>query len=80
MEQKRIKTRIIHKHATEANWKKAVNFIPLEAELIVYDPDEEHSIARFKFGDGVTKVNDLPFINETKLQNLLDGEGEKSLE
>ena len=58
---KTIKTRIINKHAIESDWFKAVNFIPLKGELIVYDPDDTYSYSRFKIGDGVTNVNDLPF-------------------
>ena len=56
-------TRIQHKHDIETNWSKAINFIPLAGEIIVYDKDEEHSSARIKIGDGVTKVSDLPFNN-----------------
>ena len=61
MNEKMFNTRIIHKHDTEANWKKAENFIPKEAELIVYDSDENYTYSRLKIGDGVTKVNNLPF-------------------
>jgi len=28
MDEKMFNTRIIHKHDTQANWEKAVNFIP----------------------------------------------------
>ena len=54
-------TRIQHKHDIEANWIKAVNFTPLNGEIIVYDKDNEHDYARIKIGDGITKVSDLPF-------------------
>ena len=57
-----IKTRIIHKHDTEANWEKAENFIPLQGEIIIYDKDDTHPYERIKIGDGSTKVNALPFI------------------
>ena len=50
------------RHDIEAHWKLAKNFIPKAGEIIVYDPDETHDYARFKCGDGVTYVNDLPFI------------------
>jgi len=53
--------RIIHKHDTQANWEKAVNFIPLDGELIAYDVDDAHPTPRIKIGDGVTNVNSLPF-------------------
>lgn len=59
--EKIFNTRIIHKHDTEANWKKATNFIPKQGELIVYDPDENYTYSRLKIGDGITKVNNLPF-------------------
>lgn len=39
MSDKKSKTRIIHKHDTEENWNKAVNFIPQNGEIIIYDPD-----------------------------------------
>lgn len=55
------KARVINKHDTEENWLKLTNFIPKAAELIVYDPDENYEYFRFKFGDGVTEVNTLPF-------------------
>lgn len=79
MIEKEIKSRIIHKHDTEENWLKAVNFIPKQGELIIYDIDSIHTIERFKIGDGTTLVNDLPF-QEVKVKNLHDGTGLKSLE
>ena len=56
--------RVQHKRETEENWKKAINFIPLMAEIIVYETDSTHTQARLKIGDGKTNVNDLPFIGE----------------
>lgn len=67
MTEKNIKSRITHKHDTEANWQLAVNFIPKQGEIIVYDVDENYSYSRFKIGNGILNVNDLPF----------SGEGEK---
>ena len=58
---KEIKTRIRNKHDLEANWQKAVNFIPLAGEMIVYDPDDSHAQPRIKIGDGTATVNSLPF-------------------
>ena len=55
------KLRIKLKHDTEANWLKATTFKPLEGELIIYDVDSAHSAPRFKVGDGVKVVGDLPF-------------------
>lgn len=74
---KRIKSRVINKHETEADWKKAVNFIPEKAEHIVYDIDENYDYERLKIGDGVTPVNDLPFIEEKLIipsTNIVHGE------
>lgn len=63
MAEKTIKTRIIHKHDTEANWESATNFVPKAGELIVYDPDTTNTESRFKIGDGTTTVVNLPFQN-----------------
>ena len=59
---KTLKSRIIHKHETEANWNKATNFIPLIGELIIYDRDDNYTYERFKIGDGITNVINLPFL------------------
>lgn len=72
MAQKRVKTRIINKHDTEENWNKAVNFIPLKGEIIEYDPDSSHSNTRIKIGDGVTKVAQLPFYLEERIDSKID--------
>lgn len=56
--------RVQHKHETEENWKKAINFIPLMAEVIVYETDSFHTQARLKIGDGKTPLNELPFYGE----------------
>lgn len=49
---------------TVENWSKAKNFIPKDKELIVYIDEED--VASIKIGDGATKVNDLPFLNENE--------------
>lgn len=49
----------------EANWNKAIGFVPLKKEIIIYLPDSTHTAARIKIGDGVTNVNDLPFIGNS---------------
>lgn len=63
MAEKKINVRIIQKHDTEENWKKATNFSPKSGEIIVYDVDSTHDYERFKIGDGATNVNSLPFVN-----------------
>lgn len=62
MTEKQINSRIVHKHDTGENWNKATNFIPKQGEIIVYDIDTTYSYERFKIGDGVTNVNNLPFV------------------
>lgn len=61
MAEKTILGRIIQKHDIEADWNLATDFIPKQGEIIVYDIDENYTYERFKIGDGVTNVNDLPF-------------------
>ena len=62
MANKELQSRIIHKHDVAENWSKAENFIPKQGELIVYDTDSNYTYERFKIGDGVTLVNNLPFM------------------
>ena len=64
MAEKTFNSRIIHKHATEADWLKATNFYPKSGEIIVYDKDSAHSYERLKIGDGVTLVSNLPFVDD----------------
>lgn len=62
-EKNTLRTRLVNKHDIEANWLKATNFTPLQGELIVYDVDENYNYERIKMGDGVTNVNELPFVS-----------------
>lgn len=59
--EKNMNARIQHKHDIEANWIKAVNFIPKIGEIIIYDIDENYNYSRFKIGDGVRTINNLEF-------------------
>ena len=65
MAEKTINSRIIHKHDVEANWLKAINFIPQQGEIIIYDIDANYNYERFKIGDGITNINNLPFANQS---------------
>lgn len=63
---KKINTRIVNKHAREADWL-ASTLIPLCGELIIYDKevDSDGNVIkpeRVKIGDGVSSANDLAFI------------------
>lgn len=61
MAEKELKSRLVQKHDIQANWEKAVSFIPKQGEIIVYDKDESFDYVRVKIGDGQTPVNDLAF-------------------
>ena len=61
--EKVIKTRIMMKSDTEANWSRQVNMIPLAGEIIIYSADDTHDYSRLKVGDGSTTVVSLPFID-----------------
>ena len=64
---KEYKTRAIQKNDTSANWEKAVNFVPLKGELILYT-----DLNKIKIGDGVTVVGDLPFSDNDKVSKAGD--------
>lgn len=72
MAEKILNSRIVQKHDIAENWEKAVNFIPKQGEIIIYDSDSTYTIARFKIGDGTTKVNNLPFVYEPVDKNDID--------
>ena len=67
--EKALKTRVVLKHDTEANWITAGNaanpFIPKKGEVIIYDPDGTHTYSRQKVGDGIKNINELPFLGAT---------------
>lgn len=71
---KTLKTRIVHKHATEAEWGSS-SLVPMQGELIIYDADNNHTYGRFKIGDGVHTVTELPFTTdatEAYVTNLIN--------
>ena len=72
MAEKRIYGRAIQKHDVEANWLKAINFIPLQGEIIVYDIDDNYDHERLKVGDGKTTVSALPFASDIITINEID--------
>lgn len=69
MSEMKLDARIKMRHDTEANWLLAINFIPLFGEIIVYDVDSTHDNPRIKIGDGVTIVNNLPFLSAESSYN-----------
>ena len=74
MANKTVKTRIVNKHDIETNWAKAVNFIPKEGEIIVYDIDDTHSCPKFKVGDGKTVVSSLPFTTDVLGKTIFESD------
>lgn len=62
MAEKTLKTRIVLKHDTSANWELVPNFTPKVAEPIVYKM--ENGETRMKIGDGTAPVSTLPFLVE----------------
>ena len=71
---KNIKSRHKLKNGTEAEWNLTNIFIPLKGEPIIYNPDETHLNYRYKIGDGVTDVKQLPFVGI-----IQEGNGENSI-
>lgn len=61
-----IKSNAIVKVDTFENWKKAINYIPDSFTIIVYTKDNESP--KVKIGDGIHKVNDLPFLNHREVE------------
>ena len=74
-----LNARLVLKHDLEVNWLAAVDFVPLRGEPIIYDAEigedgetltlptgrtKPYTYARFKIGDGITKVTELPFSTE----------------
>ena len=69
MTEKFLKSCIVHKHDTEADWKKS-SLVPLQGEIVVYDKDETYDYERIKVGDGETNVNALPFADEATKEKI----------
>ena len=62
MANKILQARTTQKIDTSENWAKALNFIPLAGEIIIYSDTKQ-----IKVGDGVTNVNDLEFYSSIRL-------------
>ena len=68
MNEKTFQSRFINKHDIEDAWRLVSEFIPRKGEIIIYDRDGKYNYERFKIGDGITKIKDLPFATEAALQ------------
>lgn len=71
MIQTQFSGRVRMKIDTTENWRKAVDFIPLKGEIIVYSDyatkevdGQIINIPNFKVGDGLAYGIDLPFVND----------------
>ena len=71
MSEKILKGRLVQKHDVAKNWAKATSFIPKQGEVIIYDKDETFNYERIKIGDGETRVNALPFIDDALRAEIL---------
>lgn len=65
----KIKDKTIVKSDTTENWAKAINFIPAKGEPIIY---WDNTDIRMKIGDGITKVNALPFVFQRKDSSVVN--------
>lgn len=59
------KSSAVVKVDTAENWKKALNYIPDSFTILVYT--YENDSPKVKIGDGLHKVNDLPFLNNKEV-------------
>jgi hypothetical protein len=66
-----MKARVSHLHRTEADWASLIDWAPAAGEMIVYDPDENHSYARIKIGDGKKSLRELPFFIDAAIADFL---------
>lgn len=67
--------RITAKHDTTENWNRALSFIPLQGEIIVYDDYsvvDGKKVPAIKIGDGLAYVVDLPFVAGEMQQEIID--------
>ena len=70
--EKVFQSRIQLKHDIEENWLKAINFVPKEGEIVIYDSDSNNPTPRFKIGDGVAVIGSLPFVAAQADWNITD--------
>ena len=86
--EKQMGSRVLLKNDIEANWMKAVNFIPKLGEAIIYNAEldgqepiidgiairQPIKYPRVKIGDGITNVNDLPFMASDSVDFFVQNE------
>ena len=69
-----LNLRIIHTHDIQARWdsEELKTFIPRAGEIIVYDIDDSHDYERFKIGDGVKTITELPFTVDNLIESIFN--------
>ncbi len=70
---KKIDALVCNKHDTASNWNNdlAKNYVPKAGEILIYDPDSTNEFPRFKVGNGIDKIDNLPFVAGTYANNIL---------
>lgn len=58
-----LKSNAIIKTDKAENWDKAVNYIPDKSTILIFDYDD--GSFNIKLGDGVHKVKELPFLDDS---------------
>ena len=67
-----LNLRIVSTHDIETNWNKLSSFVPKQGEIIVYDKDENFPYERFKIGDGITFLKDIPFTIDSHISSFFN--------
>lgn len=62
-----VKSNAVIKVDKAQNWAKAVNYIPDSFTILVYE--YEGKPPKIKMGDGKTRINDLPFLNQSQVKD-----------
>ena len=88
MAEKHIKTRVVQRYDLEVNWNKIPNFVPKPGEFIVYSIEvdaqgnslelpegrtEPYTYCRFKIGDGIHTIINLPFASGSSSTEEIEG-------
>lgn len=71
MSNKTVFGSIAHRNDIAENWGKAINFIPKKGEIIIYNAEGD-TPTKFKVGDGVRSVVDLPFVSTNENGIVVD--------
>ena len=68
-----IKSRVLLKTDTTANWEKATNFIPKVGEVCIYSDrfqlDDGTYVPGIKVGDGTSYISELEFMGDDYISN-----------